>query len=234
VRVDAALRSFDEVPPWYDPMIGKITAFGPTRETARTTLLNALAATRIDGLTTNLAFLHTLLGSAQFADAAIDTAWLDRHPDLPFAARLAPDGPTPFDLRDGWRLAGPRLPVRVHASQLHSPTDSTASAATAGPAIDGAVRSPMPGTVIAVKVAPGQNVSAGEPLGVVEAMKMEHTLTAPHAGVVAEIGAVVGDRVSIGAQLFLIASPATDSPVTDPPDPTPTPAPAPAGSEGPS
>jgi len=198
IRVDAALRSFDEVSPWYDPMIGKVSGHGPDREAARHALLAALAHTRIDGLTTNLGFLRTLLGSAQFADAAIDTAWLDRHPDHPFHPRLAADGPTPFDLRDGWRLAGPALPARVVTTQ----TRDTAAAAT-GPA-DGTVRAPMPGTVIAVKVSPGNRVSAGEPLGVLEAMKMEHTLTAPHDGVVGHIGAAVGEQVPIGAPLFVI------------------------------
>lgn len=203
-RIDAALRSFDEVPPWYDPMIGKVSAHGRDRESARHALLDALANTRIDSLTTNLAFLRTLLGSAQFADATIDTAWLDRHPDLLFTAHLAPDGPTPFDLRDGWRLAGPPLLARIRPEQSAA-ADSSANRTNAeAAALDGIVRAPIPGTVIAVKVSAGQHVSAGEPLGVVEAMKMEHTLTAPHDGVVAHVDAAVGDRVPIGAQLFVI------------------------------
>ena len=74
----------------------------------------------------------------------------------------------------------------------------------------------MPGTVIAVKVAVGGRVAAGDALGVLEAMKMEHTLTAPRDGVVTRIGAAVGEQVPIGAQLFAIAA-----------DPS-------AGSEGPS
>ena len=44
---------------------------------------------------------------------------------------------------------------------------------------DGTVRSPMPGTVQAVHVTEGQPVTAGQPLVIVEAMKMEHTVTAP-------------------------------------------------------
>ncbi|MGH6654056.1 MAG: acetyl-CoA carboxylase biotin carboxyl carrier protein subunit, partial [Actinocrinis sp.] len=50
----------------------------------------------------------------------------------------------------------------------------------------------------------GHRVSAGEPLGTMEAMKMEHTLTAPHDGVVTRVGAEVGQKVSIGAELFVI------------------------------
>ena len=198
VRVDAALRSFDEVSPWYDPMIGKVTGYGADRESARQAILGALDATRIDGLTTNLTFLNTLLGSSQFADATIDTAWLDRHPELPFHPHLEADGPTPFDLRDGWRLAGPPLPARALTTQSRA-----AAAVSAAPA-DGFVRAPMPGTVIAVKVAAGQHVSAGEPLGALEAMKMEHTLTAPHEGVVVSVAASVGQQVPIGAELFVI------------------------------
>jgi acetyl-CoA/propionyl-CoA carboxylase, biotin carboxylase, biotin carboxyl carrier protein len=219
VRVDAALRSFDEVSPWYDPMIAKVSAWGHDREAARRALLDALTATRIDGLTTNLIFLQSILGSSEFADAAIDTAWLDRNPDHPLHPRLRPDGPTPFDLRDGWRLAGPPLPARVTSVQARDAASSH-SAPT-----DGTVRAPMPGTVIAVKVAAGQPVSAGEPLGVLEAMKMEHTLTAPHAGVVAEIAAAVGAQVSIGAQLFVITAAESDTATGSTVD---------SGSEGPS
>ena len=52
---------------------------------------------------------------------------------------------------------------------------------------DGTVRSPMPGTVQAVHVTEGQPVSAGQPLVIVEAMKMEHTVTAPLDGTVTEL-----------------------------------------------
>jgi acetyl-CoA/propionyl-CoA carboxylase biotin carboxyl carrier protein len=211
VRVDAALRSFDEVSAWYDPMIGKVTGYGADREAARRALLAALERTRIDGLTTNLAFLRALLGSSQFAAAALDTAWLDRHPDLPLHPRLAPDGPTPFDARDGWRLAGPPLPPRADS------TEARAAGPAAAAPTDGAVRAPMPGTVIAVKVAVGRQVSAGEALGAIEAMKMEHTLAAPHDGVVAEIGAAVGEQVPIGARLFVIQPSAPGNPRSEGP-----------------
>jgi acetyl-CoA/propionyl-CoA carboxylase biotin carboxyl carrier protein len=206
-RVDSALRDFDVVSPWYDPMIAKITAHGPDREAARHALLAALADTRVDALTTNLRFLRTLLGSAQFADGAIDAAWLDRHPDHPFQPRLTPDGPTPFDRRDGWRLGGPPAAIRANSGRT-----GTAASATAGTPTDGVVRAPMPGTIIAVKVTVGQPIMAGEPLGTLEAMKMEHTLTAPGDGVIARIGAAVGEQVPIGAQLFEIdAAPAPET-----------------------
>ena len=60
----------------------------------------------------------------------------------------------------------------------------------------------MPGKVIAVTVDQGQKVAAGQPLAVLEAMKMEHTLTAPFAGAVAEIAVAQGDQVTEGALLI--------------------------------
>jgi len=69
---------------------------------------------------------------------------------------------------------------------------------------DGIVRSPMPGTVLAVQVAPGDTVSAGQAVAVVEAMKMEHTVTAPVAGTVAEVAARAGQQVAMDARLAVI------------------------------
>ncbi len=64
------------------------------------------------------------------------------------------------------------------------------------------VVSPMPGTVIAVDVAEGESVSAGQRLGAVEAMKMHLALVAPHAGVVTSIRKVIGAQVKMGDLLF--------------------------------
>jgi acetyl-CoA/propionyl-CoA carboxylase biotin carboxyl carrier protein len=62
---------------------------------------------------------------------------------------------------------------------------------------DGAVRSPMPGTVIAVSVAPGDAVTKGQALAIVEAMKMEHTLTAPFDGDVSAVHVTAGTSVAL-------------------------------------
>ena len=59
----------------------------------------------------------------------------------------------------------------------------------------------MPGKVVAVQAKAGDTVAKGQPLVVVEAMKMEHALTAPFDGVVTEVSAVVGDQVTDGAVL---------------------------------
>ena len=66
---------------------------------------------------------------------------------------------------------------------------------------DGDILAPMPGKVIAVDVTEGQHVEAGQRLMVLEAMKMEHALTAPFAGTVAELAAHVGSQVQVEALL---------------------------------
>lgn len=84
------------------------------------------------------------------------------------------------------------------------------AARTAVEGAGGPVASPMPGTVTVVGVTEGQEVTAGQMLVVVEAMKMEHVLTAPLDGVVRELKARVGGTVARGAAL-LVVEPAADS-----------------------
>ncbi|CUW41809.1 Acetyl/propionyl-CoA carboxylase, alpha chain [Magnetospirillum sp. XM-1] len=67
---------------------------------------------------------------------------------------------------------------------------------------DGRLAAPMPGTVVQVLVKPGDAVAAGQPLIVVEAMKMEHAIKAPAEGVVAAIHFKVGDAVAEGTELL--------------------------------
>jgi acetyl-CoA/propionyl-CoA carboxylase, biotin carboxylase, biotin carboxyl carrier protein len=125
VRVDHALESGQTVSTSYDPMLGKVIAHGPDRESARQALLHALDETAILGLTTNAGFLRALVASEEFRDATIDTAWLDHHevpapsPDLPrimaawVSAMLSTlDTGHPFQ-RDGFRLGGTPAPIVV-------------------------------------------------------------------------------------------------------------------------
>ncbi|MFC6882104.1 MULTISPECIES: acetyl/propionyl/methylcrotonyl-CoA carboxylase subunit alpha [Actinomadura] len=83
----------------------------------------------------------------------------------------------------------------------HVRADDAGGAAAAG---DGVLRSPMPGTVLAVKAAEGDRVAEGQPLVVVEAMKMEHTVTAPVAGTVTRLPARAGAQVALDAVLAVI------------------------------
>ena len=76
-----------------------------------------------------------------------------------------------------------------------------------GPASDGSLRAPMPGKIVATPAKPGDAVTKGQPVVVLEAMKMEHALVAPFDGVVGEIGVAVGDQVIDGAILAHVSPP---------------------------
>ncbi len=78
-----------------------------------------------------------------------------------------------------------------------------------GAASSGTILSPMPGRIIAVDVAAGDVVTKGQKLVTLEAMKMEHSLTAPFDGMVAELNAVSGAQVQVDALLVRIVPPAT-------------------------
>jgi len=74
---------------------------------------------------------------------------------------------------------------------------------SAGASSDGAV-APMPGKIVQLLVSVGENVRLGQTLAVMEAMKMEHSIAAPHAGVVSEVRVAVGDQVDEGALLAVV------------------------------
>ena len=126
-RNDEALRSGQVVSTSFDPMLGKVIVHGADRESARRALVAALDGTAVLGLTTNTGFVRELTASDAFRDAAIDTAWLDRHelaepsPDTARViaawtqARQASLGDRPGDpfASDGFRLGADPAPVRV-------------------------------------------------------------------------------------------------------------------------
>ena len=128
IRVDHALESGQVVSTAYDPMLGKVIAHGPDRESARQALVAALDDTAILGLTTNAGFLRALVVSDEFRDATIDTAWLDRHevpaPDPAPARELAAwevflrdrEETGPFT-SDGFRIASDPAPVVVELDE---------------------------------------------------------------------------------------------------------------------
>jgi propionyl-CoA carboxylase alpha chain len=71
----------------------------------------------------------------------------------------------------------------------------------------GSLVAPMPGNVIRLGAAVGEKVTAGQPLIWLEAMKMEHTITAPADGVLAELNVNTGQQVEVGAVLARVEAP---------------------------
>ncbi|MGH3795147.1 MAG: acetyl/propionyl/methylcrotonyl-CoA carboxylase subunit alpha [Pseudonocardiaceae bacterium] len=289
VRVDSGLVEGGVVGSDYDPMLAKVIAHGPDRDTALRRLDAALGQTSVLGVGTNIAFLRALLADPDVIAGRLDTGlverwvagWTGDEPpdDVPAAAgllallALEPSGPVvdPFELPGGWRVGEPAWtrwrvqhgghdPVEVRARgraaaaeiavgagepvlasarrdggdlvvtlggttrrytcaldgavvwlgrEGHSwalreqePLDAARPAADAVAA--GPVRAPMPGTVTVVDVTEGRQVTAGTRLLVVEAMKMEHTLTAPIDGVVRDLRVRPGGTVDRDELLMVI------------------------------
>jgi len=95
-----------------------------------------------------------------------------------------------------------RIPIEV---KLASEAALEAALGGAGArASDGVIKAPMPGRVVKVLVEAGQRVSAGVPVIIVEAMKMENELTSPVDGEVTSIAVAAGDAVDAGAVLLEI------------------------------
>jgi 3-methylcrotonyl-CoA carboxylase alpha subunit len=116
-------------------------------------------------------------------------------------------------------LDGNRVEVELHGPGADEPAPAMlvaesgsvwqlkpwrAEGSAGGATSDGAILSPMPGKVIAVEVAAGDTVTKGQKLLTLEAMKMEHSLTAPFDGVVAELNATPGAQVQVEALLVRI------------------------------
>lgn len=76
---------------------------------------------------------------------------------------------------------------------------------------EGSLLAPMPGSVVAVHAAVGDEVAEGQPLLVMEAMKMQHTIAAPYAGTVTELSATAGQQVEAGTVLAIVESVTPDS-----------------------
>jgi 3-methylcrotonyl-CoA carboxylase alpha subunit len=125
VRIDDGVREGDAISPFYDSMIAKLIVHGATRAEALARLDEALAATHIVGLATNVQFLRHVVKSRSFAEADLDTALIQREAavlfhqqpvglELAAAAAVAKTlldeqalaGNDPFSRRDGWRSHG--------------------------------------------------------------------------------------------------------------------------------
>lgn len=278
-RVDSGVSEGDAVSPFYDPMLGKLIAWGEDREQARLRLLAMLDEFAIGGLKTNIAFLRRILAHPSFAAAELDTGFIPRHQAelLPAPAALPAafwqaaaeawlqgspthqrqdDPGSPWARHDGLRLG---LPARssLHLSsggqdQAVALESSAPSAwqlqgeqlcheqdglrrrylairrgdalylqwsgemhrvnafdpiaeAEASHSHQGGLSAPMNGSIVRVLVEPGQAVETGTALMVLEAMKMEHSIRAPHDGTVKALFCQEGDMVSEGAVLVELA-----------------------------
>ncbi len=118
----------------------------------------------------------------------------DEESKLPAAtARLSPAGGS-----------GPASPATASAPAGRGGARTATGGVTRE--VAGAVRAPLPGTILQVAVRPGDTVSLGQTLLVLEAMKMENEIKAPAEGLVAEVPVSQGDSVNAGDLLVLLTS----------------------------
>jgi len=117
-RVDSGVSEGDNVSPFYDPMLGKLIAWGQNREQARLRLLAMLDEFAIGGVKTNIAFLRRILAHPAFAEAELDTGFIPRYQEqlLPASEALP---------ADFWQAAGEAYiqsqPSQPRSDDRHSP-----------------------------------------------------------------------------------------------------------------
>ncbi|MDD7834399.1 MULTISPECIES: acetyl/propionyl/methylcrotonyl-CoA carboxylase subunit alpha [Paenarthrobacter] len=218
IRVDTGVRSGSTVPPQFDSLLAKLIVSGADRQQALRRARRALKEFNISGLATVLPFHRAVLEADDFTSVVglrvhtrwIETDFADQIPVDPDYSAVAPDGERrtitvdvdgkrlavglPADLLDGWARSGQGLPT------VAGLTDTPGSVTGDAPA-ESALVSSMSGTVVKWLVEPGAAVAAGDPLVVLEAMKMETQVPAHRTGTLSEVLSAPGGVVTAGAVL---------------------------------
>ncbi|MDQ3956992.1 MAG: ATP-grasp domain-containing protein [Actinomycetota bacterium] len=189
VRVDSGYAAGDEIPGAYDSLIAKLVTRGADREEARARMLRALDEFRIEGVETTIPAHVLLLQEPSFVAGTHDTTTVETGGVLDALSVPAEEA------RDVLMVSG--RPVRLWNPAMAA----SAAAAIHDLASGGDLVAPMQGTILKVLVAAGDSVVAGQPLIVLEAMKMENSIAAPLAGTVAEVNVAPGETTGAGQLL---------------------------------
>ena len=217
VRVDSGVVEGAEVMGLYDPLIAKLIVWDRDRESARRRMLRALSEYAIEGVSTLIGFHRALLSHPCFVEGATCRGLVESDELAARARELTPPGgPAAVGTgrtRDRVVLAevdGRRFEVRLHAAEppyaeLARRRRERVSGGTTGAGSE-AVVSPMQGTVLAVEVSDGDEVSPGQVICVIEAMKMENEVTAHRPGLVSGLAVRAGDAVKTGQVVCTVSS----------------------------
>jgi acetyl-CoA/propionyl-CoA carboxylase, biotin carboxylase, biotin carboxyl carrier protein len=216
VRLDSGVEEGGEVVGAFDSMLAKLVVSGASRQQALERSRRALAEFVVDGMPTVLPFHRIVVSDPAFAPAdpaqpfTIHTRWIETEFDNtvePYAGGPGDGVPEPAEReRVVVEVGGRRLEVVLPAGLAASAAPSgrakparRSSGGKAGAAASGdALTSPMQGTIVKVVAENGQVVAAGDPIVVLEAMKMEQPLIAHKAGTVSRLSAEVGATVANG------------------------------------
>ena len=224
VRVDSGAVAGSEIPALYDPLVAKLIVHGVDREHARNRMLRALDEYEIGGVTTLLGFHRALLRRPCFVDGetchgVVESEELasesqERAQEASALSHMKTNVASASDGRlrervSSVELEGRRfeikamLPEPAHA-ELARRRQERATRGAHGAAKD-AVTTPMQGTVLSVEVEDGEEVTAGQVICVVEAMKMENEIAAQRDGTVADLAVAPGQAVKTGQVICVIS-----------------------------
>ena len=220
VRLDVGYSAGMTVPQAFDSLIGKLIVTGATRREALQRAARALAEFEVGGMPTVLPFHRAVVVDPAFSGSpfTVHTRWIETEFNaaaLPAQEPATTVGPSSDREKLTVEVGGKRLEVIVPRRASAQPilaerTRRSHHRSLSAPSGD-ALISPMQGTIVKIAVADGQQVSAGDVVVVLEAMKMEQPLTAHKDGVISGLSVTVGQTVSSGAAICEITS-APDAP----------------------
>jgi acetyl-CoA/propionyl-CoA carboxylase biotin carboxyl carrier protein len=217
VRVDSGVRPRYSIPQYYDSLIAKLVAWGEDRNAALARMRRALADYQIDGLTTTIPFHQLALAHPAFVRGEATINFIPQHLSgqlqqlgsaMYGSSSVPTDAPVEaartFDVEVGGRRFTVRVAERGAPEQQSSSVvrrqGSPGRAAVHAAPANGIVSS-LQGTIIAVRATAGQAVESGQVLFIIEAMKMENEIAAPHAGTLGEVCVQAGQVVEPGMLL---------------------------------
>ena len=201
----------------FDSLLAKVIVQAPDFAGAVARASRALSEFRLEGVSTNIPFLRNILAHADFAAGRVHTRWVEEN--MAALVAEAPDQrrrfvePARAASSDGG-FAGAQVKSRdplalfAYDSQVKAEQASAEAADETGtfngPDGSAGVASPIQGTIVAIDVAVGDQVRQGQQVAVVEAMKMEHVITAPRGGIVRGVTMAPGDVVREGYPIVFI------------------------------
>ena len=224
VRVDSGVEAGETVGGSFDSMLAKLIVTGANRTQALERSRRALQELSIEGMPTVVPFHRTVVSDPAFATPedtpfTVHTRWIETEFDNqiePFSAAPEPSEEEPerqsivvevggkrLEVTVPQQLAGPRSAAPTAQSKQRKQRATRGSAAARGASGD-SLTSPMQGTIVKIAVSNGDEVSEGDLIVVLEAMKMEQPLTAHKSGVVKDLDVSQGDTVSAGTVLASI------------------------------
>ena len=219
-RWDGGYEAGDRISPYYDNLIGKLVVWGRDRDAAIARCLRALSETQVAGVATTIPAAEAILAHPDFGAATHSTRWVEERLDLAALGDQRPgagDAPDVDEPKPGVRhtvdveVEGKRFSVALWAPDAaHGDTTrpSETRRRARGPSGVGTgaaeVTVPMQGTIVKLLVQVGDEVEAGDPVAVLEAMKMENNIAAGRSGTVTEIRVQVGDSVGGGDTIAVI------------------------------